>query len=105
MVLLDTACHIACRCPRQNEECVDDEDADPLDAHGNDDGKQNSKKRFHSKDGNAAAARERGVDREQEQAVEEKHPTDENKDVDRSQSRKIGGGNAQDVTDEQRRKF
>ena len=58
VVLLDAARHVACGCPRQDEECIDDEDADPLDADGNDDGEQGGKRRLDAHDGDAAAVRE-----------------------------------------------
>ena len=58
VVLLDAARHVARGCPRQDEERIDDENADPLDADGDDDGEQGGKRRLDAHDGDAAAAGE-----------------------------------------------
>ena len=56
VILLDAARYVARGCPRQDEERIDDENADPLDADGDDDGEQGGKRRLDAHDGDAAAA-------------------------------------------------
>ena len=102
MIFLDTARDVARASPRQHEQGIDDEDADPLDADGDDNGEQGGEERFDAKDADAAAARKRRIHREQQQPIEEHNPAEENESVNCEKSRKISGRNAQDIADEER---
>ena len=105
MILLDIIGDVT-RCRRrQHEECVDDQDADPLDADGYDDSQDSGKHPLHPKGIHATAARKRGIDRENQQLIVEQSPAANHQQKDQRQRLQIFLGDAQHITDKKRGKL
>ena len=77
MILLDVVGDVARTCCRQHEHRIDDEDTDPLDADGDNDGQHRREGTLDPERLDAAAARERGIDGQHEQLVENQGPGDD----------------------------
>lgn len=100
MVALDARSHIPRGGGGQHEEGVDDEDAHPLDADGDDDGEERGEGALVEEGGDAPAPSEGGIDGEHQEPVVEEAPGEEHEYEDRQQAHEISRRDGEDIADE-----